>query len=375
MLYLRIPYDQVLMAAVRQVPGAKWNRAKRLWEVSDTAAARERIAGLGIEDRVVGEAEASTDKLVEVRQARAYAKTSDTLLGKPASKPKPGRAAHLSLTPEAQTELTALEETLMREGAAYATIKAYRGVLSGLCSWWGRPLEEATREDLLEYQTYCLKQKRYSRATMNQVVNAVRAYYERVLGRPKDELQLPRPRRKRSLPNVCSEEEALRMLREVRNLKHRTILTLIYGLGLRKGEVLRLLVRHVDLRRGTVHVVEAKGNKDRILSLQATLKGLLAEYLERHAPEHWLFEGQTGGQYSATSVQAIFTKAKERSGLPDHMTIHGLRHSYATHMVERGTPLHVVKELLGHESIMTTQIYLHTSSKRFGDLYDPLAGL
>ena len=363
------------MAAVRQVPGAKWNRAKRLWEVRDTAEARERIAGLGIEDRVVGEAEASTDKLVEVRQARAYAKTSDTKLGKPASKPKPGRAAHSSLTSEAQTELTALEETLMREGAAYATIKAYRGVLSGLCSWWGRPLEEATREDLLEYQTYCLKQKRYSRATMNQVVNAVRAYYERVLGRPKDELQLPRPRRKRSLPNVCSEEEALRMLREVRNLKHRTILTLIYGLGLRKGEVLRLLVRHVDLRRGTVHVVEAKGNKDRILSLQATLKGLLAEYLERHAPEHWLFEGQTGGQYSATSVQAIFTKAKERSGLPDHLTIHGLRHSYATHMVERGTPLHVVKELLGHESIVTTQIYLHTSSKRFGDLYDPLAGL
>ena len=165
------------------------------------------------------------------------------------------------------------------------------------------------------------------------------------------------------------------MLRGVRNLKHRTILTLIYGLGLRKGEVQKLLVSHVDVQQGVLHVAQAKGNKDRVLVLQAALKDLLGRYLAKYRPSHWLFEGQTGGQYSATSIQAIFVRAKEESGLPAHMTIHGLRHSYATHMVERGTPLHVVKDLLGHESIQTTQVYLHTSSKRFQDLYDTLAGL
>jgi site-specific recombinase XerD len=165
------------------------------------------------------------------------------------------------------------------------------------------------------------------------------------------------------------------MLRETKNLKHRTILAMIYGLGLRRGEVQGLLVKHVDMARGVVSVKQAKGNKDRLLPLKGSLATLLEEYLSRHQPQHWLFEGQTGGQYSATSIQVIFNRAKERSGLPDQLTVHGLRHSYATHLVEHGTPLHVVKELLGHESIQTTQVYLHTSSRRFGELYDPLEGL
>ena len=231
----------------------------------------------------------------------------------------------------------------MREGAAHATIKSYWSALRMLARWWRGPLREASREDLLAYLTYCLKEKDYSRATMNQVVNAVRAYYERVLGWPKDELQLPRPRKNRTLPNVCSGEEALRMIRSVRNLKHRTILTLIYGLGLRKGEVQKLLVSHVDLNRGVIHIAQAKGNKDRMLSLQTTLAEQLGRYLEAYRPAHWLFEGQTGGQYSATSIQAIFVRAKEASRLPAQLTVHGLRHSYATHMVERGTPLRYSK--------------------------------
>ena len=263
----------------------------------------------------------------------------------------------------------------MREGAAHQTVKSYRSVVRNLQAWWGRPLAEATREDLLAFLTYGIEERCYSRSTMNQVVNAVRAYYERVLGRPKDELRLPRPRKQRSLPNVCTEEEARRMLRETRNLKHRTILAMVYGLGLRKGEVQHLLVGDVHRERRTVHVRFAKGNKDRVLALQPSLLALLEDYLAAYRPRHWLFEGQTGGQYSATSIQVIFTRAKERSGLPPHLTVHGLRHSYATHMVEHGTPLHTVKELLGHESIQTTQIYLHTSSKKFADLHDPLAGL
>ena len=149
-------------------------------------------------------------------------------------------------------------------------------------------------------------------------------------------IRLPRPRKQRSLPNICTEADALRMIRETLNVKHRAILAMIYGLGLRKGEVQRLLVKHIDLSRRVVLVRQAKGNKDRALPLQDSLYGVLTSYLESYRPRLWLFEGQSGGQYSGTSIQAIFTRAKERSKLPDELTVHGLRHSYATHLVERG---------------------------------------
>ena len=336
---MRIPYEEELMRRVRRVPGARWDRGLRLWCAPDTEAGRAAVSKEGLGERVVRET--------------------------PGGRAGRGAAA-----------VTALEQMLMREGAAYATRKSYGSAVRKLAEWYaGGDVAEATREDLLAYLTYCIEHRGYGRATMNQVVNALRAYYERVLGRPADELRLPRPRKQRSLPNVCSEADALRMLRETRNLKHRTILMLLYGLGLRKGEVQKLLVRHVDLARGLIRIVQAKGNKDRQLLLQGTLREALARYLEEYEPRHWLFEGQTGGQYSGTSIQAVFVRAKERSGLPDQLTVHGLRHSYATHLVERGTPLHVVKDLLGHESIRTTQVYLHTSSERFKEVYDPLSGL
>ncbi len=378
LLHLAIPYDEELMAKVRQVPGAYWNRTMKLWEVKASAEVSSAIDELGLRDRVVvAETQSgSEESAASAKTGRGEREGSDEASAKTRPSRSNARESADAKPPTAdRSAITQLEETLMREGAAHSTIKSYRSALGMLASWWQRPLKEATRDDLLAYLTYCLNEKHYSRATMNQVVNAIRAYYERVLGRDKDELRLPRPRKKRTLPNVCSEEEALRMLRSVRNLKHRTILTLIYGLGLRKGEVQKLLVSHVDLKRGVVHVAQAKGNKDRVLALQTTLCDQVGRYLAEYRPQHWLFEGQAGGQYSATSIQAIFVRAKEASGLPDQLTVHGLRHSYATHMVERGTPLHVVKDLLGHESIQTTQVYLHTSSQRFKGLYDPLAGL
>ncbi len=303
------------MAQVRQVPGAYWDPALKLWEVSESPAVLQAIDELGLRNRVVPSA------------------PDDLVNGEASAKTEPARSSTTGLSSKPSADLaavTALEEMLMREGAAHATIKSYRSALRMLARWWRGPLRKASREDLLAYLTYCLKEKDYSRATMNQVVNAIRAYYERVLGWPKDELQLPRPRKNRTLPNVCSEEEALRMIRSVRNLKHRTILTLIYGLGLRKGEVQKLLVSHVDLNLGVIHIAQAKGNKDRMLSLQTTLAEQLGRYLEAYRPAHWLFEGQTGGQYSATSIQAIFVRAKEASRLPAQLTVHGLRHSYAT---------------------------------------------
>ena len=176
------------------------------------------------------------------------------------------------------------------------------------------------------------------------------------------------------------------MLREVNNVKHRTMLAMIYRLGLRRGELQRLLARDVDLSRGVVHVRQSKGNKDRVLVIPLSLRTVIEDYLRRYASEHWLFAGQSGGRYSATSIQKVFTRAKERSGLPPQLTLHDLRHSFATLLksgapaphslvMEHGTALHVLQDALGHGSIETTQIYLHTSRQQLRDLYDPLGAL
>lgn len=270
------------------------------------------------------------------------------------------RQNHLAARNAAQpAAVTALEESLMREGAAYTTRKCYASTLRKLVAWYQGNVDEATREDLLAFLTYCIEEQRYSRSTMNQAVNALRAYYERVLGRAKDELHLPRPRKERSVPGTCSEEAALRMIRETPNRKHRTMLAMIYGLGLRKGELQALLVKDVDLDGGLVRIAREKGDEHRELVLQEDLQRLLSDYLDRYRPRHWLFEGQAGGPYSATSIQAVFTAAKERSGLPEQMTVHGLRHSYAAHLVARGTPLEVVKDLLGYESVRAARVGLY----------------
>lgn len=348
-IFLDIPYDKDLINRVKSVPGARWRPGARRWEVDDGPRAWEAIDRAGLRDRV----SCGTAKPIPLAGTKTKTEGLACVAG----------------------EQEALKAMLIREGRARQTIKSYSSAVKQLQGWWGKPLPEAKREDLLAFLTYCAKEREYSRSTMNQVVNAIRAYYERVLDYEKDELRLPRPQKKRSLPNVCSEQQLLAMLRDTRNLKHRAILATIYGLGLRKGELLNLLLSDVETERGQVRIRMAKGNKDRVLSLQPSLAKLLTSYRAEYKPRHWLFEGQTNGPYSAASVQAIFVAAKARSKLPPQLTVHGLRHSFATHMVERGTPLHVVKELLGHESIQTTQIYLHVSSQRFEGLHDPLADL
>lgn len=385
-IHYAIPYDRDLMARARSVPGAHWNKGLKLWEAPERRAAWLALEAAGLLDRVVGLPPAVQDPHLPGRPFGKTAKAAPVAVRDVPRRTNEGCDHRGAETATGRRELLELRETLMREGAAHATVKAYVGIVRQLQRWWARPLNEVTRADLLSYMTHCIERKHYGRATMNQVVNGTRAYYERVLGWPPDELRLPRQKKKRALPNVCSEEQVRRMLREVGNAKHRTILATVYGLGLRRGEVQRLMVGDVDLERGVVHVRQSKGNKDRVLGIPRSLRQMLEDYIRRYRPDHWFFVGQDGGQYSATSIQKVFTRAKERSGLPKQLTLHGLRHSYATllksgapaphsFVVEHDTALHVIQNQLGHGSIETTRIYLHTSSKQLADLYDPLGEL
>ncbi len=236
LIHLSIPYDTDLMARARTVPRAHWDPRLKFWTVPDGRTAWIALERADLLGRIVAVVPVEDHPTAVAKTAVAKTAVAKTDMPAPMAAGV-NRSANPPGAATGEQEQTSFREALMREGAAYATVKAYVGIVRQLQQWWRRPLSEARREDLLAYQTFCIDEKRYGRATMNQVVNGIRAYYERVLQWPKDELRLPRPRKQRTLPNVCSEEEVLRMLRMVDNLKHRMILTMIYGLGLRKGEI------------------------------------------------------------------------------------------------------------------------------------------
>ena len=201
----------------------------------------------------------------------------------------------------------------------------------------------------------------YAESTQSQMLNAIKFWLEQVEGREKTFVAL-RPKRRKQLPTVLSVREVRSLFASVDNLKHRCVLKIIYGGGLRLGEVVKLRLSDVHSDRLQLFVHGGKGKKDRYTTLSATFLEELRNYYRTYRPEHWLFEGQTGGAYSKRSVQALLRKAVKRSGVNPHCTVHTLRHSYATHLLESGTSLRHIQELLGHASSATTEIYTHISS-------------
>ena len=203
-------------------------------------------------------------------------------------------------------------------------------------------------------------------------MNALKFLYEQVLHREKYFFEIPRPQRPEKLPKVLNENEIKRLFKATTNSKHRMILMLTYGMGLRVSEVVHLKIRDIDSKRMQVLIEAAKGKKDRYVNLpQSILKELRAYYLA-YKPVKYLFEGQYGGQYTIRSVQAVFKTAMKHAKINKRVGVHGLRHSYATHLLEAGTDMVFIQNLLGHNSMKTTQIYAKVGRKEIQNVKSPL---
>lgn len=228
-----------------------------------------------------------------------------------------------------------------------------------------------------EIQEYLLNQLENgtSSSFQNLQINAIKFYYEKVLGRKREIYDLPRPKKEHKLPSVLSEEEIIKLFKQVSNIKHKAILYLIYSGGLRLSEVVNLKITDIDSKRNLILIRKSKGKKDRTTLLSQALLELLRDYYREYKPENYLFEGQKGGQYSVRSVQNIFRMALSKSGIKKHATVHTLRHSFATHLLERGTDLRYIQELLGHANSKTTEIYTHITKKGLDKIVSPLDNL
>jgi integrase/recombinase XerD len=206
-------------------------------------------------------------------------------------------------------------------------------------------------------------------------VSALKAFYERVVQQPEKTEQLYYPKKDTVLPKLLEKEEIAKLFGVVGNLKHKCLLMLLYGSGLRVGEVVRLKAQDLNFEDGTLFVHQSKGNKDRHTLLSEKTAECLKRYAQEYQPRVWLFESPDGGHYSERSVQQIFTNALNAAGIQKRLGTHSLRHSYATHLLQATGNLELVRKTLGHKSLETTQIYLHVAKEDLLKVRSPLDDL
>ena len=274
-----------------------------------------------------------------------------------------------------ESEVVRLEELLRLKRYSYLTVKTYKNAFRLFLKYYDEFVpQDITEAQIRAYLMFKVTQK-VSESLQNQIINAIKFYYEKVLGQERKTYYLPRPKMPEKLPNVLTVDEVVRFLQVIDNLKHRCMMMLIYSGGLRLSELVNLRLADVNVAQMRLFIKGGKGKKDRYTILSEKALEILKQYIEIYKPIDFVFEGVTGGQYSVRSVQSVFTEAKYASKINEYATVHTLRHSFATHLLESGTPLRYIQELLGHQSIKTTEIYTHITDKGLNNVKSPLDNL
>ena len=232
--------------------------------------------------------------------------------------------------------------------------------------------DQITKEIIENYNYQHFIQGGKSYATQNQWINAIKLYLKvnkLTTGNLED---IERPRKQRKLPNVLSKEEVQAIFYNTPNLKHRALLMLVYGAGLRIGEALNLKLQDIRSNESLIYIRGGKGKKDRRVPLSMKLLDILRAYYKTYRPSIHVFEGPDGGRYSNSSASQVLYRSAKRAGITSKVTLHTLRHSYATHLTNKGVNIQYLQEILGHNSPKTTMLYTHLSGKDISNIRSPL---
>jgi len=269
-----------------------------------------------------------------------------------------------------------VKKELKLRGYSQKTRKAYLHQIRRYTRYFTKDPKDLDEEHIKDYILHLIDKEKVSRSYHNQAASAIKFLYDRVLNMRRTVDGLPRPRKEKKLPVVLSHEDVVRVFESVENIKHKAILMLIYSAGLRVSEVVKLKVRDIDAERKLIHVKGAKGMKDRYTILSDVALETLDIYLKSYKPQKWLFAGTKKTRHLSTgSVQKIFDSAVKSAGITKDVSVHTLRHSFATHLLESGVDLRYIQELLGHKSSKTTEIYTHVSTRDLGKIRSPLDNL
>lgn len=274
-------------------------------------------------------------------------------------------------------EIEAFKLWLRSKRYSESTIGTYLNALrSFLIFHHNKSLSEISNEDVIAYNNDYLLKNGLSSSYQNQIVNALKLFFKTQTDLRINPDLVHRPRREHVLPNVLSKEEIKLILSSPKNIKHKAMLCLLYSCGLRRSELLNLQITHVDSKRKLLIIKQAKGKKDRVVPLSEKVIIQLQEYYKLYRPKVWLFEGQNQQeQYSERSLANVLKQALHNTKIKKPVSLHWLRHSYATHLLENGTDLRYIQEILGHKSSKTTEIYTHVSTKSLQNIKSPFDDL
>jgi site-specific recombinase XerD len=275
--------------------------------------------------------------------------------------------------------LNRMLEVLLLKAYSRSTIRTYLNEMAQLLQTLKNiEADRLEREHLKRYLIYCYQILHLKENTLHSRTNAMKFYYEQVLGRENFFWEIPRPKKQLILPKILSDREIGKMFSSIKNPKHKAIVFTAYSAGLRVSEVVHLKLKDIDSARMTIFIETAKGKKDRVVNLSPLLLDVLRAYIKecKPRPEIYLFEGDTPGKpYSIRSAQAIFMEAKLKAGIAKTVGFHSLRHSFATHLLEKGVDIRYIKDILGHYNIKTTERYTHVSRRALVNIVSPLDDL
>ncbi len=315
-------------------PKAKWSRIKSAWYLPDNTMNRKRL----------------NLPLPEI---------GDQLLPK--------------LYENNKQEFLKFRNALQQKAFSPNTIKLYLNEFAQLLILLKHhPVQNLSSDRLNSYFLYCIKTLKHSESHVYSRMNAIKSYFFLVHSKSEIFNAVIRPKATKTLPKVLSSSEVKRIFEVTYNIKHLLILKIAYGMGLRVSEIIQLQIAHIDLDRMQVLIAESKGKKDRYVHFPQSLIPLYHDYLKVFQPSKYLFEGQFNEKYTTRSAQSVFKNAMKNAGIHKSVGIHGLRHSYATHLLEAGTDMVFIQKLLGHSHIKTTEIYAKVSNRILSQVKSPL---
>ncbi len=339
---LHFNYDPELIRQAKAM-GCRWSATNKAWYIDDTKENLKRIFNFFKDKAYI---DITALKNTNVNTANKLKK--------------------IEIPPE-------YKALLVRKRYSENTIKTYCSLFKNFLQFYAdKSPDEITEDDIRKYQDYLVSKRKVSVSTQNQAINAIKFYYEKVKGGERKTYYIERPRKGKQLPKILSEQQVISILRHTHNLKHKTIIAMLYSSGLRVGELLNLRIPDVSFEKNIIFVRGGKGKKDRITILSEKLKIVLKKYLAIYKPNYWLFEGPNRKRYSRSSVNQFIKKSCKAAGIRQNVSSHTFRHSFATHLLEKGVDLRYIQTLLGHSSSKTTEIYTYVSKKSLANIKSPL---
>lgn len=360
-VFLRFQKDDTATALVRSLPNAQWSATQIAWHVAYSETISQQVCDLfyplGV--RVFKKNTYDSIKLPQ--------KPIENIIIKPIAE----------LNNAARDKIKDFTYWLRSKRYSESTIHTYTESLSTFLKYFNqKSIQEITNDDVIKFNNEYVIARNLSASFQNQVVNAIKLFFKTIELKSMETDRIHRPKNPKLLPNVLSKEEVKLILNAHGNIKHKAMLSLIYSCGLRCGELLRLKPEHIDSKRNVLIIKQAKGRKDRIAPLSIKIVEMLRAYYSIYKPTIYLFEGKEKKEpYDERSLQNVLKQAVAKVGINKPVSLHWLRHSYATHLLEQGTDLRYIQEILGHSSSRTTEIYTHVSTKSIQNVMSPFDNL